>query len=834
MGRSTAGGFHQTLEQPGTGLGQRLACGHTVIADASDASRTGPQTAPGDLHHIDRRMMWIFGALTLGLLLGIALISTFYFDRVVRSERDRLAVTLSETLADSIQRVAFSGKHHVRLLLEDIVHRHSEIRYIAVVDFQGRILAHSDPGRNGLMLGRPVPIVSALPASQEQSLPLQVVSLPTPQGLLLELQMPYRGGYGDSVRGSILVGLDGESARLALVRWVGFISLLILALLALSMVIIRWSSTRLGAPVKRLAAQFQGILEHAPLLIAIHDGQGRLLATSRALGETLAAAGSDVTSSGMQSLFGPAHGTVRELSLALPGEHRDYLVLQFPLDGDASGGTTPTCTIATDITDRRRAEDGLVRERRLLRALLDSIPDLIFFKDTQGRYLGCNRAFERFANRPEAGLMGCHDQDLFGAEVGAFFQEQDRIMLASGQPRRNEEWITYPDGERVLLDTLKTPFWGPDNAVFGLIGISRDITSRKLAEEALQRSEQLFRQLAENISEVFWLNDWVGQRILYISPAIERIWGLTAAALYADPQMWFRAIVAADRQRVVDLFMTQAPGGGYDCEYHICRPDGDIRLIRDRGFPIRDEQGQVVRIAGIAEDVTEERRNREQLHHALQLAQRAGKAKADFLAMMSHEIRTPMNTILGMTELLGESPLNDIQQGLLHTQRQASEALLALIDDILNLSRIENDSAGDRRQKQVTYQPGELLAWVRDVIQPQARDKGLTILVTLDPSVPHYLLGEVQSLRQILLNLAGNAVKFTDQGEVVLGGRVEDAGRQLVYWVADTGPGIPEEARERIFEAFTQGDTYDTRRHGGSGLGLTIVRRLAEQIGGRM
>ncbi|OSM00396.1 putative multi-sensor hybrid histidine kinase [Magnetofaba australis IT-1] len=794
-------------------------------------------------------MSGIFGALTLMLLILVAVISTYYFAHMMERERDRLAVILAQSLADGIQRVSFSGRHHTRLLLEDTVKRNPDIRYIMVVNDQGKIIAHSNPDKNDAWIPRIKPAAVANGDKTQLKSAYRLEQSVHNEVSIITVTLNYRGGYGDQLKGVIQIGISDELTQQAIQQWITFIGLFILAVIFLAMGLIKQASARLGAPIKTLAYQFQSILRHAPMSIVIVDKQGHLVEASesflkrfqlsnlRAGGKLnpyvkLTADNAQMCTEADKQVLEENKIVELELQLDDAGEKRSFLAIKFPMLHDKNKEVEQICTFAADITERRQAELALSHERSLLRSLIDSIPDVIFFKDPKGRYLGCNKAFEQFCNHTESNLIGKTDVDVFGARIGKEFREQDQIMLRSGVPCRNEEWVSYPDGCRVLMDTLKTPFLGADGEIIGLIGVSRDITDRKRAEEALEHSEQLFRQLAENIDEVFWLVDWITLQPLYISPAFERVWGSSLSAIHDNPRLRFEAIHLRDRERVETHFIGEAAKGDYDCEYTITRADGDTRLIHDRGFPIQDETGRVVRIAGIAEDITEQRRNQEKLEQAIKMAERANRMKADFLAMMSHEIRTPMNAILGMTELMEETSLSQQQKNYLNTQRRASEALLSLIDDILSLSRIEKESQEKTGEALSIYNNNELLGWVESLIAPQINSKGLTVYIQHDDSAPNIMRGRVGALRQILLNLASNAAKFTERGSVTLGATLNEARDTLTYWVADTGPGIPQDKIKHIFEAFTQVATYDTRKHGGTGLGLTIVKRLSEQIGG--
>ncbi|MGO4551611.1 ATP-binding protein [Lysobacter sp. 2RAF19] len=257
------------------------------------------------------------------------------------------------------------------------------------------------------------------------------------------------------------------------------------------------------------------------------------------------------------------------------------------------------------------------------------------------------------------------------------------------------------------------------------------------------------------------------------------------------------------------------------------RINGELRDVRARKQAVFDARGRAIGIVGIAIDRTEERRVQQQLAHAVEQARAAAAAKSRFLAMMSHEIRTPMNGVLGMIDLLGDTPLQPAQQRLLDSCRASSVALLTILDDILDFSKIE---AGKLELEHVPVALCPLIDAVCASLAPQANARNVHIGVHVDGDVPPWVVGDPVRLRQILLNLAGNAVKFTGQGRVDVEARVDSSALQLR--VRDTGIGMTAEAMAQLFRPFEQADAATTRRFGGTGLGLSIVKRLAELMGG--
>ena len=351
----------------------------------------------------------------------------------------------------------------------------------------------------------------------------------------------------------------------------------------------------------------------------------------------------------------------------------------------------------------------------------------------------------------------------------------------------------------------------------------------------LREQEERFRQLAENIHQVFWLMSSDLNKIIYVSPAYERLWGRSIDSLYASPHSWLDAVHPDDRDRVREEWRQAiAAEQEFECEYRLLRSDGAIRWIFDRGFPVRDSSGKMYRMAGLAEDVTERRLAEEAMRRAKEAAEDADRVKGDFLRNISHEIRTPMNGIIGLTELTLDTPLSSEQHGNLEGVMTSAESLLEMIDSILDFSRLEE------RGLTLEQAPFALRKWLKDAIgtlEPRAREKGLVLCYEVRPDVPDDLIGDPARLWQILVNLVGNAIKFTRQGEVCLRVELEELLSEnacLRFTVSDTGIGIPADKRESLFLPFMQVDSSKTRKFGGAGMGLAVSARLVEMMGGRI
>ncbi len=486
------------------------------------------------------------------------------------------------------------------------------------------------------------------------------------------------------------------------------------------------------------------------------------------------------------------------------------------------------------------SQEELERESYFFRAMLDLAPDCIYFKDTEGRIIAISEWGARFfgANcRHE--LEGKSDFDFFPAELAAEYLADEKALMASGEPlidKREPE--TSVDGREVCFSTTKLPIRNTSGEVIGTFGISRDVTGHKEAEDALRESEALYHSLIENLPVHVLRKDLAGRftfaNRLFCELSgheLDEIIGHTDHDLYpADLAEKYRA----NDQEVIDS------GKSFETIEENEADQGRIyaRVIKS---PLYNVAGEPSGVQIVFWDITEQKRSelkvqeqQESLREARDIAEAANRSKSEFLANMSHEIRTPMNGIIGASELMLKSALDPTQNDYMNMINRSAETLLRILNDILDFSKIE---AGKLDLESIPFSLRDSLADTLKLLACRAAEKNLELAYHISDEVPEGLVGDPGRLRQIIMNLIGNAIKFTPEGEVVVGVRIADRNADEVtlhFDVTDTGVGIPEDKRRQIFDEFGQADSSTTREFGGTGLGLTISQRLVKMMDGKI
>ena len=489
------------------------------------------------------------------------------------------------------------------------------------------------------------------------------------------------------------------------------------------------------------------------------------------------------------------------------------------------------------VRSEKNLADSEARSRQQavqINSLLDAIPDVVFFKNTEGVYLGCNPAFIEIAGRPKNEIIGKKDHELFDREAADWFQEQDLRMMTAREPIHIEEWVTYPDGRRALHDTYKAPYLDPDGKLIGVLGLSRDITERKKAEEALARSAERLALATDAGGVGIWDYD-VPNNTLTWDAQMFALYGIARDQFGGAYEAWKAGVHPDDRLRGdAEIQMAIRGEKEFDTEFRVLWPDGTVRNIRAIAKVTRDASGTPLRMTGTNWDITEQKQSENeilqinrQLAEATAKAERATAAKSEFLATMTHELRNPLSGILGFAEILADTPLDEEQQSYTEAIKDSGDHLLSLINDVLDFSSIEK---GVLAIHPAPFALAGLVKSSAELIRKSAADKGVAFHCEVAAGVPGQITGDERRIRQILINLLANAVKFTSDGSVSL--RVTGSGEFVEFSVEDTGIGISSEALARLFQLFTQADSSINKKYGGTGIGLAVSQRLAESMGG--
>ncbi|HLJ30053.1 MAG TPA: response regulator [Candidatus Angelobacter sp.] len=352
---------------------------------------------------------------------------------------------------------------------------------------------------------------------------------------------------------------------------------------------------------------------------------------------------------------------------------------------------------------------------------------------------------------------------------------------------------------------------------------------------ALQESNTRYECVSLATNDVLWDRNLADNTITW-NENVYSLFGYRPAEVHADRSWWISNVHPEDREHIVSSVaaLLESEKNAWSGEYRMRRVDGSYAFVFDRCHVVRDPHGKPVRLIGSIQDLTVRKHAELQIQEARRAAEAAAQAKSDFLSNMSHEIRTPLNGIMGMLELAGETKLSTEQKELLTLAGESAGALLSVVNDVLDFSKIE---AGKMELEEAEFDVADTVAEAARTVLVRAHQKKLELLYQVAADVPSHIIGDSTRLKQVLINLLGNAVKFTEQGEIMLRVDTEacsSGNLDLRFSVSDTGIGIPPEKQKHIFQAFSQGDNSVTRRFGGTGLGLTICSKIVDLMQGRI
>jgi two-component system, sensor histidine kinase and response regulator len=490
------------------------------------------------------------------------------------------------------------------------------------------------------------------------------------------------------------------------------------------------------------------------------------------------------------------------------------------------GTSVGRVVIYRDVTQRVQFEQRLMFNQ----VVLENSGPILWF-DYESRCV-------TYANRAACELLGYAADQVLGLHISGLdpmysveaFQPLEKSLRASGKPVGFRTLYRHSSGAMRNIDAMASITEQADREIFVIS--FKDISEQRVAQREQKRQQALMTALFNSIPDMIVYKNPQGV-YLGCNDAFTQVLGLAAAEIEGRTSGDLfgaeraEAIWRLDQVALQSMDRTRV-------EEHVVYPDGSEGFLETVRNPLRDQDGNLMGILAIGRDMTQRKKAEEEVRRAKELAEEATRMKSDFLANMSHEIRTPMNAIIGMSHLALKTDLAPRQRDYITKVQNSGRHLLGIINDILDFSKVE---AGKLTIERTEFELQQLLDNVANLVTDKSRAKGLQLAFDLGPEVPRRLVGDSLRVGQILINYANNAVKYTDQGEIVVAVRLLERGAQdvlLHFSVTDTGIGLTEEQKTRLFQSFQQADSSTTRKYGGTGLGLAISKNLAQLMGGEV
>lgn len=508
------------------------------------------------------------------------------------------------------------------------------------------------------------------------------------------------------------------------------------------------------------------------------------------------------------------------------GNIRTILITGTP-QTDESGRFTGTFGVLRDITEWKKAETEIQAKEALLNTLVQTSPDLIWIKDVNGIYLTCNKIFERYFGASIDQIIGKNDYNFLGRELADFFRENDRKAIENGKPTINEEWInSADDGRKVLLETIKTPMYDLNGELIGVLGVSRDISDRKQAEEQLRQSEEKYRNLIKSMPDGVYRSTHKG-KFVEVNPAMVRLLGYDSAneLLNIDikKQLYFdledrESLALKLNDKELDI-------------YPLKKKDGSAVYVEDHGWYVKDDKGKIVFHEGILRDVTGRKMAELQLQKYSQKLQELNATKDKFFSIIAHDLKSPFSSITGLSEILkNEARHLDIQTIEQYAQiiNYTANHTYQLLENLLNWSLVQ--------QSHIDFQPGPIVVnqVVSDILALMT-EKVDSKKITVENLISENLIvrADENMVKTIFRNLISNALKFTAKnGTIQISARPGE--EEIEFTVKDSGTGISKENIAKIFNAGSTFSQRGTENERGTGLGLALCKEFVEKHKGRI
>ncbi|MFT2099269.1 PAS domain S-box protein [Marinomonas sp. 2405UD66-6] len=500
-----------------------------------------------------------------------------------------------------------------------------------------------------------------------------------------------------------------------------------------------------------------------------------------------------------------------------------------------------------DKTEQIQKEKELVEQKSLFESLFVHAPEAIILVGNDRKIKMVNPAFSELFGYQEDDVIGKSTQMLYAEEND--FVEKGAAYDQTSQDVLNRYRVSYKNSEGNVFhsETIGSMIHNSDGSFGGYIGHVRDVSERLEVEQKMIDTHLRLSIATDTAGIGVWEVD-LKNNTLHWDDWMYRLYGFNKEERKPPYQVWTECVYPEDRERLKSAFVNLGEDGGYfinndnaldqsdhlDTDFKIIRQDGQLRYLKSNATIIYDKAGEPSHIVGVNMDITSRKETEVVLREASDRAISASKAKSDFLATMSHEIRTPLNGVLGMAELLADTSLDSEQRQNLAVLRDSGESLLELINGILDFSKIE---AGHLAIEREDFNLEKIVYDVARLLMLKAEEKGIDLLIEFDNSCPRFVVGDAFRIKQVLINLVSNAIKFTHTGHVLVSikGNMDSQGIAAISMsVIDTGVGIAEEIQPHLFNAFVQADSSTTRKFGGTGLGLAITKQLAGLMGGNI